>query len=179
METILNPMKTFLIISIHRMMDHYLPKLNHVLQAISTEELWKHEAPHLNSIGGIVLHICEHLDRSKLRFASGITSYSKGIEEYFPDRNLTRDELLLEVDRQFKEWHSTMASYMVRHVTEEEDLPLGFDDMHHLYHLVEHSGYHLGQIVDRIKRITGQSFLFCQNGISEKSLKDQILNNLE
>ncbi|WP_255266592.1 hypothetical protein [Bacillus cereus] len=35
----------------------------------------------------------------------------------------------------------------------------------------EHTGYHLGQIVDRSKRITGTAYNFCQNGINEKKLK--------
>ena len=44
-------------------------------------------------------------------------------------------------------------------------------DMHRLFHLVEHTSYHLGQVIDRSKRITQTSFDFCQNGINENNLK--------
>lgn len=44
-------------------------------------------------------------------------------------------------------------------------------DLHSLLHLVEHTSYHLGQVVDRTKSIKGQQFNFCQNGINEKNLK--------
>ncbi|MBY6273477.1 MAG: hypothetical protein CW346_14870, partial [Bacillaceae bacterium] len=62
-----------------------------------------------------------------------------------------------------------------RSVTEKfmENMPDEID-MHSLYHLVEHTGYHLGQIVDRAKRMTKKSFNFCQNGINERNLKERI-----
>jgi hypothetical protein len=43
--------------------------------------------------------------------------------------------------------------------------------MNDIYHLVEHTGYHLGQIVDRTQRINKTLFQFVQNGINEKNLK--------
>ena len=47
-------------------------------------------------------------------------------------------------------------------------------DLHSLLHLVEHTSYHLGQIVDRTKSIKGQQFNFCQNGINEKNLRTRV-----
>jgi hypothetical protein len=47
-------------------------------------------------------------------------------------------------------------------------------NMHDIYHLVEHTGYHLGQIIDRIQRLMDRNFQFVQNGINERSLKDLI-----
>ena len=47
-------------------------------------------------------------------------------------------------------------------------------DLHSLLHLVEHTSYHLGQVVDRTKSIKGQQFNFCQNGINEKNLKIRV-----
>ena len=47
-------------------------------------------------------------------------------------------------------------------------------DLHSLLHLVEHTSYHLGQVVDRTKSITEQQFNFCQNGINEKNLRTRV-----
>lgn len=47
-------------------------------------------------------------------------------------------------------------------------------DLHSLLHLVEHTSYHLGQVVDRTKFIKGQQFNFCQNGINEKNLRIRV-----
>lgn len=49
-------------------------------------------------------------------------------------------------------------------------------DMHDLFHLVEHTGYHLGQVVDRTKLLKGMKLNFCQNGLNEKNLKVCIEN---
>lgn len=47
-------------------------------------------------------------------------------------------------------------------------------ELHGLLHLVGHTSYHLGQIVDRTKSIKGQQFNFCQNGINEKNLRTRV-----
>lgn len=40
------------------------------------------------------------------------------------------------------------------------------EQMHQLYHVVEHTGYHLGQIIDRVQAATGEKFSFVQNGLN-------------
>ncbi len=54
-------------ITYHRMQDHYLPKLVQAISFVSEEDLWKQEDS-VNSIGGIVLHICEHIQRNTSRY---------------------------------------------------------------------------------------------------------------
>lgn len=48
------------------MQDHYLPKLIQAISFVSEEDLWKH-GDSVNSIGGIILHICEHIQRNTSR----------------------------------------------------------------------------------------------------------------
>ena len=38
----------------------------------------------VNSIGGIILHICEHIQRNTSRYKNPNIVFEKGIEEYFP-----------------------------------------------------------------------------------------------
>jgi len=38
-------------------------------------------------------------------------------------------------------------------------------------HRMEHTGCHLGQIVDRTRRLSGREFRFCQRGMDEKALR--------
>ncbi|MNF04884.1 hypothetical protein D3C80_2044960 [compost metagenome] len=51
-------------------------------------------------------------------------------------------------------------------------------NQYNIYHLVEHTAYHLGQIVDRTQRLTGIRFQFVQNGINESGLKEIIEEEL-
>ncbi|MGN4443380.1 DinB family protein [Bacillus cereus group sp. MYBK79-1] len=151
-------------ITYHRMQDHYLSKLLQTISLVSEEDLWK-QGDSVNSIGGIVLHICEHIQRNASRYKNPNIVFEKGIEEYFPVK-LQRTEVLLQyVVEVFDEWGTAyiQAWEEKRHI-----------DLHSLLHLVEHTSYHLGQVVDRTKSIMGQQFNFCQNGINEKNLRTRV-----
>ncbi|AKE17284.1 MULTISPECIES: DinB family protein [Bacillus] len=151
-------------ISYHRMQDYYLPKLVQAIRLVSEEDLWKQETS-VNSIGGIVLHICEHLQRNTRRYKDPNIVFENGIEEYFPIKHLSFETLLKIVEETFDEWGKVYIQVWKekRHI-----------DLHSLLHLVEHTSYHLGQIVDRTKSIKGQQFNFCQNGINEKNLRTRV-----
>ena len=151
-------------ITYHRMQDHNLPKLIQAISFVSEEDLWK-QGDSVNSIGGIVLHICEHIQRNTSRYKNPNIVFEKGIEEYFPVKRQRTELLLQYVEEVFDEWGKTyiQACGEKRHI-----------DLHSLLHLVEHTSYHLGQVVDRTKSIKGQQFNFCQNGINEKNLKIRV-----
>ncbi|MNE89836.1 hypothetical protein D3C80_1872900 [compost metagenome] len=54
------------------------------------------------------------------------------------------------------------------------ELQINEEHIHELYHLIEHTGYHLGQIIDRIQAAREHKFEFCKNGINEAYLKKKI-----
>ncbi|EOS8268552.1 TPA: DinB family protein [Bacillus paranthracis] len=151
-------------ITYHRMQDHYLPKLRQVISFVSEEDLWK-QGDSVNSIGGIILHICEHIQRNTSRYKNPNIVFEKGIEEYFPVKRQRTELLLQYVEEVFDEWGTEYIQVWEekRHI-----------DLHSLLHLVEHTSYHLGQIVDRTKLIKGKQFNFCQNGINEKNLRTRV-----
>ncbi len=151
-------------ISYHRMKGHYLPKLIQAISLVCEEDLWK-QGHSVNSIGGIVLHICEHLQRNTRRYKDPNIVFENGIEEYFPMKKQSSEVLLQYVEEVFGEWEKAYIQLWEekRHI-----------ELHGLLHLVEHTSYHLGQIVDRTKLIKGQQFKFCQNGINEKNLRTRI-----
>jgi hypothetical protein len=65
-----NEILEFMRISEFRMCENYLPKLKIALEGIDNELLWNHERDSLNSIGGIVLHIGQHIQRHVIRFSN-------------------------------------------------------------------------------------------------------------
>jgi hypothetical protein len=151
----------------NRITENYLPKLVAAIEVLDQETLWKHEVQWMNSIGGIVLHLCEHVKRHIIRY-SRTGNVTGGIEDYFPDLGISSEELILQVKDLFGQWKSVMNLYLAG----QHDLE--FLDMNDIYHLVEHPGYHLGQIIDRTQRLTHTSFQFVQNGINEKRLKEYL-----
>ena len=57
-------------------------------------QLWEHESDEANSIGGILLHICEQLSRHAARYTQPGMVSAAGIEDYFPDMNLSPEKLV-------------------------------------------------------------------------------------
>ncbi|MEH7462271.1 hypothetical protein V7166_09340 [Bacillus thuringiensis] len=154
-------------ITYHRMYDHYLPKLIQAIECLNTEELWKQE---MNSIGGIALHICEHVKRNTDQYSNPDIKFEEGIEEYFPRLEITSYDLCLMIKETFDNWKKAFAKV----VKSKNNVEI---DMHSLLHLVEHTAYHVGQVVDRVKRIRGTQFDFYQKGLNERNLRDIIEND--
>lgn len=160
----------FIIISKHRMIHHYLPKLLICLDGLEEADIWSAERNSnnsnnyiSNSIGGIVLHLMEHVKRNTDRLHEPGRTYDKGIENYFPNMKLNNIQLKSRLEAVFHELKHAM-----------ETVSQGSMDMYALYHLVEHTGYHVGQIIDRAQWLTGHQFQFVQNGIHERGLKELI-----
>ncbi|MBO1580539.1 hypothetical protein [Bacillus sp. XF8] len=154
-------MELFYKVAYHRVYDHYLPKLLQTIGHLNAEELWK-QGESANSIGGIVLHICEHVKRNSIRYLNPNIHFEKGIEEYFPIMYFSPEKLYKTVQETFDEWKKEY----VKACNENTHI-----DMHSLFHLVEHTSYHLGQVVDRTKLLKGRKMNFCQNGLNEKNLR--------
>jgi hypothetical protein len=106
---IIQPLELFIKISQQRMYNHYLPKLSSCIEELSLEALWGKDNFNLNSIGGIVLHICEHVKRNSIRFSQQSHSgFDIGIEDHFPDLKLSPDDLNHKVKDAFDEFNSVM-----------------------------------------------------------------------
>ena len=106
------------------------------------------------------IHILEHVRRFAERLVHPGVAFASGIEEFFPNRRIPADVLIAEIKKTFRDFQETISR-----------TPPEQADWHSLLHLMEHTGYHLGQIVDRTRRQTGREFRFCQRGLDEKTLR--------
>lgn len=111
-----------------------------------------------------MLHICEQVKRHIRRY-SNLDTVTGDIRNFFPNLNLEPEELIVMLNDTFLEWNVVINRYL------DGEYPVETLDMNDVYHMVEHTGYHLGQIVDRAQRISNTSFQFVQNGINEKNFR--------
>ena len=151
----------FKVISKHRMVSHYYLKFERCLESLNNDQIWFKESDDLNSIGGIIVHIIEHIQRNTQRIMEPGITYKFGIENTFTDLKNDKKSLQADLKQTFLEFEYA--------ISKAEAI-----DMYNIYHLVEHTGYHLGQVVDRAQRVTGERFQFVQSGINEKTLKNYI-----
>lgn len=158
----------FMKITLHRMWDLYLPKLREALSIASQEVLWTEPYPSGNSVGGIVLHVTEHIARSSLRLQQRNDQLQPNFERYFPDGDQNGEQLIELFEEELEAWKSLLLERL------HQGTGIDSEQMHQLYHVVEHTGYHLGQIIDRVQSGTGKRFSFAQNGLNEAYLRRQI-----
>ncbi|WEK56046.1 MAG: hypothetical protein P0Y55_08360 [Candidatus Cohnella colombiensis] len=164
--------KTFLKISLHRIYNLYFAKFKISLTSIGKEQLWKSEN-NSNSIGGIILHLCEHIRMSELNLKRRDDKFRDDFVIYFPIEDLKPMELIERFELQINDWRQSIIPYI------NDEIRLSEEDVHDLYNLVEHMSYHLGQVIDKIQSMTGIKFNFYENGLNERYLRDQIESNVE
>ncbi|MDQ0088468.1 putative damage-inducible protein DinB [Paenibacillus anaericanus] len=160
--------ETFLRISLHRMCDLYFLKLSEAFKPLNKEQLWVEQYPGSNSVGGIVMHVTEHIHRNCLRLTEQEHLLGQDFHNFFPNSNFTPEQLLDQMEQQLKSW----KQLIIRYINNPNEFNM--EHVHHIYHLVEHASYHLAQVIDRIQGITGIKFEFCKQGLNEKFLRDQI-----
>jgi len=160
-------LQEFRVISKHRMINQYYPKLRACIEIICYDELWEKPTEKTNSIGEITLHIVEHIQRSTVRLFDPERRFPAGIENHFPRTAGGKSEVLHTVERVFNHFERAMDEAAAAHIS-----------LRDIYHLIEHTAYHLGQIVDRTQALTNHQFQFVQNGLSERTLKNLITEEL-
>ncbi|GGH26767.1 hypothetical protein [Paenibacillus segetis] len=160
--------ETFLRISLHRMCDLYFLKLCEAFKPLQQDHLWVEQYPGSNSVGGIVIHVTEHIHRNCLRLTNQEHLLEQGFHEFFPKGDYTPQQLLEQMNEQLNSWKQLIVQYI--------NSPAEFDmeHVHHIYHLVEHASYHLAQVIDRIQGLTGIKFEFCKHGLNEQFLRNKI-----
>jgi len=159
----MNDMKVFIQISRARMLYHYYPKIKKCLELLTEEEIWRIEATYDHSIGGIVEHIKLHIERNIARITNPESKFEKGIENSFNQNRQDKELTVTSINEVFIVLDKTLENYE--------------SEMYDIYHLVEHTGYHVGQIVDRTKRLKGKIFDFVIEGINETNLKEKLKND--
>lgn len=155
----------FRLITEYRMNYHYLPKLLTCIESLNQQQLWEAEPDRqdegANSIGGIVLHILEQIRRHLVKLSNPDADFDVRLSDYFPAAGTGPEQLMKQVEQTFLELKQKLAAA----------LPF---DMFSLYHLAEHTSYHLGQIIDRSQRLAGRKYQFVQNGINESQLRSLV-----
>lgn len=158
----------FLKITLYRMTDMYLPKFREALSAADPGVLWAEPYHAGNSVGGISLHVAEHIARSRLRLQQRSDQLKPNFERYFPSGDQTAKQLIELIEQELLAWRNLLLERL------NHGPGIDTEQMHQLYDVVEHTGYHLGQIIDRIQAATGRKFSFVQNGLNEAYLRRKI-----
>jgi uncharacterized damage-inducible protein DinB len=143
--------------------DDYLPKLLYCVEQLSDEDLWWRPNEVSNSIGNLILHLCGNLRQWIVSSISGAEFKRDRDGEFAARGPVSKEELtanlkqtLSEVDRVLESLEP--GSLLARLKIQTYDV----STLQAVYHVVEHFGYHLGQILYIYKMRTGNDPRFYQ-----------------
>jgi uncharacterized damage-inducible protein DinB len=136
--------------------DDYVPKLLHCVEQMSEEDLWWRPNEVSNSAGNLILHLCGNL-RQWIVSSIGGQEFQRDRDSEFTARGPVPKAQLIaslkqaagEVDGVFASL--TGAQLLQRYKIQKYNVP----GLQAVYHVVEHFGYHLGQILYIYKLRTG------------------------
>jgi uncharacterized damage-inducible protein DinB len=136
--------------------DDYLPKLLYCIEQLPEADLWWRPNEVSNSIGNLILHLCGNL-RQWIVSSIGGAEFKRDRDGEFAARGpVAKEELtanlkqtLSEVDRVLQGLES--GRLLARLKIQTYDV----STLQAVYHVVEHFGYHLGQILYIYKMRTG------------------------
>ena len=132
----------------------YLAKIRFCVERLSDEQLWWRPAPAVNSSGNLLLHLCGNLSQWTLAGLGGEAYERHRDHEFAATGGEGRAELLARLAAVVER-----CQHLIRALS-EDDLRRchqiqGYetDGLGVLLHVIEHMGYHTGQIVLLAKQL--------------------------
>jgi len=152
--------KRFLTRSAHHLRDDYLPKVREAVALLSEDELWRREGDVSNSIGNLLLHMAGNV-RQHIIAGVGQRHADRRDRpaEFAAQSGPSKTELMAKLEQTVSEAADVLESFdpaqlLTKRVIQNKDVVL-LDD---IYHVVEHFGYHTGQIIYIVKALKQQPF---------------------
>jgi len=136
--------------------EDYLPKLLHCMEGLSEEDLWWRPNEVSNSIGNLVLHLCGNIRQWIVSSIGGVEFKRDRDGEFAARGPIPRAELIEALKQAVAEVDAVLARLDSRRLLDRLMIQkYDVSTMQAVYHVVEHFGYHLGQILYIYKMRTG------------------------
>ena len=133
-----------------------MPKLLHCIERMSDEDLWWRPNEVSNSVGNLILHLCGNLRQWIVSSLGGLEFQRDRNAEFAARGPIPRTELVANLKRAVEEVDTVLAglkaeNLLVRFKVQKYEV----STLQAVYHVVEHFGYHLGQILYIYKMRSG------------------------
>jgi uncharacterized damage-inducible protein DinB len=152
--------KHFLTQSAYYLRDYYWPQVKEAVERMSDDEVWHRANAASNSVGNLLLHMAGNV---RQHIVAGVGQRHEDARdrtaEFSAVGGMTKKELLQHLEVVVMEAADVLESFdplslMEMRIIQDKDVVL-FDD---IYHVVEHFGYHTGQIIYVVKALKQHGF---------------------
>jgi uncharacterized damage-inducible protein DinB len=128
--------------------DDYMPKLLHCVEKMSDEDLWWRPNEVSNSVGNLVLHLCGNVRQWIVSSIGGVEFRRDRDAEFAARGPVPKAELIANLKQAVEEVDAVLASLKPERLLERFKVQkYEVSTLQAVYHVVEHFGYHLGQIL--------------------------------
>ena len=136
--------------------EDYLPKLLQCVSLMSDEDLWWRPNEVSNSVGNLVLHLCGNLRQWIVASLGGVEFKRDRDAEFAARGPVAKAELLENLKLAVNEVDGVLATFDTAKLLNRVNVQkYDVSALQAIYHVVEHFGYHLGQILYIYKLRTG------------------------
>jgi len=139
----------------------YLPKIRHCLDTIDDADVWWRPNAECNSIGNLVLHLAGNIRQWMISGVGGAPDVRERQAEFDARHGVTRHALIELLEHTLREVDQVLARVTAEQLGEQRRIQ-GQDVtvLEAIYHVVEHFGMHMGQIIYITKLRTGKDLAF-------------------
>lgn len=143
--------------SVRRLREEYLPRLRAAVRTLPAEDLWWRPHPRTNSVGNLLLHLEGNVRQWIASGLGGAPDERRRSAEFAAEDGPGRDELLGALVATVEEACGVIAGLDAAALARPLRIQ-GFETtgLQAVYHVVEHFGWHLGQIVWLAKMRAGE-----------------------
>jgi uncharacterized damage-inducible protein DinB len=136
--------------------DDYLPKLLHCVEKMSDEDLWWRPNEVSNSAGNLILHLCGNM-RQWIVSSIGRVEFNRDRNAEFAARGpVPKAHLVAGLKEAIGEVDAVLAALKSERLLDRFKVQkYEVSTLQAVYHVVEHFGYHLGQILYIYKMRSG------------------------
>ena len=136
--------------------EDYLPKLLYCVDQLSEDDVWWRPNEISNSIGNLVLHLCGNVRQWIVSSIGGVEFKRDRDGEFAARGPVPKAELVANLKRAVLEVDVVLAQLESGRLLERLTIQkYDVSTLQAVYHVVEHFGYHLGQILYIYKMRTG------------------------
>jgi uncharacterized damage-inducible protein DinB len=136
--------------------DDYLPKLLHCVEKMSDSDLWWRPNEVSNSAGNLILHLCGNMRQWIVSSIGGVEFNRDRNAEFAARGPVPKAQLMASLKQAIEEVDAVLASLKSERLLERFKVQkYEVSTLQAVYHVVEHFGYHLGQILYIYKMRSG------------------------
>lgn len=145
-----------------RLLGEQLERIGRCLQALGDDGIWRRPAPHCNSAGNLVLHLCGNTTQWILATFGTVADERQRAAEFAADGGLTAAQLITRLRETWTAACDVVTAQPVAELLRPRRIQGRYDEtgLSAILHVLEHCAGHAYQIYAWTKQATGRDLRF-------------------